>query len=306
MNTRFLETLVWVARLGSFRQAADRLNLTQGAVSSRISALEADFKTRLFDRDGREVRLTASGRILVAHAERILELAREMETSLDSGTKLTGTVRIGLIESILHTWLIPFLEKLRQVHDELEIELTSEPTVRLHEQLRRGMIDVALQTDPVLGDGIINCPIGSMPMGWIGRPQDSWPHDAPVSITDIVAGRSIITMSRGSQPYLALLQACQDDNIRATHIHCVGSVAAIVRLVQSGFGPAVVPLAPFQDFLRDGQLVVIPCRTPLPPLHLIISLLDDPTRHTAHVVAELAQEEARIFALGVGPDLATP
>lgn len=306
MNTRFLEALLWVARLGSFRGAAERLNLTQGAISSRISSLESDFGTRLFDRDGREIRITAAGRLLVAHAERILELTNEMESALDPSGKLTGIVRIGIIESILHTWLIPFLEQLRGVHGELEIELTAEPTTRLHEQLRRGQIDVALQTDTVLGEGIINQSIGTMVMGWIGRPEDGWLNSGPASVARLVDDRPVVTMTRGSQPHIALLQACRMERVRARHVHCVGSVAAIVRLVRAGFGVAIVPLAPFQDELNDGRLVAIPCDAPLAPLRLMVSLLNDPTRHTAHVVAELACQEALRFALSAGPGLAAP
>ena len=50
MNLRFVETFVWVARLGSFRAAADRLNATQAAVSNRIASLEAEMGCELFER----------------------------------------------------------------------------------------------------------------------------------------------------------------------------------------------------------------------------------------------------------------
>jgi len=59
MNTRFLEAFVWAVRLGSIRGAAERLNMTQAASSSRITSLEDEFGQRLFDRDARKIRLTA-------------------------------------------------------------------------------------------------------------------------------------------------------------------------------------------------------------------------------------------------------
>jgi DNA-binding transcriptional LysR family regulator len=62
MNTRFLEAFVWAVRLGSFREAAERLNMTQAAISSRIASLEDEFGQRLFDRNARDICLTASGR----------------------------------------------------------------------------------------------------------------------------------------------------------------------------------------------------------------------------------------------------
>jgi DNA-binding transcriptional LysR family regulator len=305
MNTRFLDAFIWVARLGSFRSAAERLNMTQSAISSRIASLEADFGKRLFDRELREVRITTAGRILLDYAERISDLSREMTDAMAPDAKLRGTVRIGAIEAILYTWLIPFLERLRQVHDELEIELTAEPTVRLHEQLRRGQLDIALQTNTVLGDGIINQPMGTMPMGWIGRPGDDWDSGTPLSIERIVQ-RPTITMSRGSQPHDALLQACRHAGIHPKRVHCVGSLAAILRLVSAGFGAALVPLAPFREELSSGRLIVIPCSTRLTQLRLMMSMVKDPSTHTIDVIGAMAQQEAVRYALTVGPDFAVP
>ncbi len=315
MNTRFLEAFVWVARLGSFRSAAERLHITQAAISSRIASLEEEFGTRLFDRDGREVRTTAAGRLLLVHAERILELAREMGSALISDEGLSGAVRIGVVETIVHTWLIPFLERLQQVHSKLAIQLTAEPTFRLHEQLRRGQLDVALQTDPILGEGILNQPVGAMSMGWIGRPGEQWPGEQwpdkqrperkPIPLGRLIE-QPIITMTRGSQPHLALLQACRTERVEAGSVHCVGSLATIIRLVRAGFGTALVPLAPFREELAEGELITIPCTARLADLRLTVSHMDDPSTRTADLVAAMACLEARRFAEAVGPDLAIP
>jgi DNA-binding transcriptional LysR family regulator len=58
MNLRFIEAFVWVARLHSFKAAADKLHMTQAAISSRIAALENQLGMRLFERDERNVALT--------------------------------------------------------------------------------------------------------------------------------------------------------------------------------------------------------------------------------------------------------
>ena len=121
MNIRFLEAFVWVARLGSFRNAADKLNITQAAISNRIASLEQDFDTRLFDRDAREVHLTFTGRRLLGHAERMLELSREMHSVTRLKSSIVGIVRIGVIETIVHTWLINFLQRMQEIYPGIEI-----------------------------------------------------------------------------------------------------------------------------------------------------------------------------------------
>ncbi|MFX5793235.1 LysR family transcriptional regulator, partial [Acinetobacter baumannii] len=61
MNIRFLETAIWLAQLRTFRATADRLNITSAAISNRIAAMEQELGFKLFERDTREVRLTAEG-----------------------------------------------------------------------------------------------------------------------------------------------------------------------------------------------------------------------------------------------------
>ena len=73
IELRGIETFYWVATLGGFRLAADKLHTSQPAISQRIAQLEAGLGTRLLDRDTRGVRLTVKGQALLAHAERMLQ-----------------------------------------------------------------------------------------------------------------------------------------------------------------------------------------------------------------------------------------
>lgn len=303
MNTRFLEAFVWVVRLGSFRGAAERLNLTQAAISSRIASLEEDFGRKLFDRDPRELKLTAAGRVLLPYAERMLEVGRDMQTAVRTGSELTGTLRIGVVETIVHTWLIDFLNELKHRHGGLEIQLTAEPTHRLHEDLRRGQTDIAIQTDAILDESVRNREIGLMPMGWVG-PGDGKARRV-LTLAEL-AEQPLIAMTRGSQPHLALLDTCRREGVTPKTIHCVSSIAAIIRLATAGFGAAVLPLAAIRQELADGRLAIIPCSANLGPLRLVVSHRIDPTNRASEVVAALAFEQALAFAQRVGASLAVP
>lgn len=72
LNLKQLETFVWIANLGSFRQAAEHLCTTQPAISTRITNLEHTLNTMLFNREKGGVTLTAKGRELLPLAENIL------------------------------------------------------------------------------------------------------------------------------------------------------------------------------------------------------------------------------------------
>ena len=113
MNLRFVEAFYWVASLKSISRAAEKLFLTQSAMSSRITTLEEELGILLLDRAGKQFKLTAAGARFLVYAQKLLDLQREVKAEMGSGLPMTVAMRIGAIESVLHSWLIPWLEKLR-------------------------------------------------------------------------------------------------------------------------------------------------------------------------------------------------
>ena len=294
MNTRFVEAFLLVARLGSFRAAADRLHITQAAVSNRIGSLEEELGCKLFERDPRDLRLTPVGLRLLDYGERMLELQREMVTLGNPEHKLLGRVRIGAIESVVHTWLVSFLKRLQSSYPGIEVEVSSETTAALHQRLQQGSIDIALQTDPVLGEGIVSTPCQPMAMGWVAA-GDTVPRLGEGN-TAALLQREVITMSPGSQPHQALRALYRDAGLPMGKVHCVSSIAAIVRLVRAGFGHAVLPLPPVRDEVDRGELRVIAPEVPLPSQRLMISHLAATNSEAIRLVADLAARESRRYA----------
>lgn len=290
MNTRFVEAFLWVARLGSFRAAAERLHITQAAISNRIVSLEDEVGARLFERDPRDLRLTAVGLRMLDYGERMLELQREMVALGSPGHQLLGSVRIGAIESVVHTWLVDFLAMLQDSYPGIEVQLTSETTEALHKRLQQGSIDIALQTDPVQGEGIVSTPCRPMAMGWVTAGHS--PELAGEGRLMALLQRPVITMSPASQPYQALRQLYREVGVPVGKVHSVSSIAAIVRLVKAGFGQALMPLPPVRDEIVRGELRVISCDTPLPPQRLVVSHLSANASEAIRLVAELACRES--------------
>ncbi|XAH25124.1 LysR family transcriptional regulator [Xylophilus sp. GW821-FHT01B05] len=297
MNTRFVEAFMWVARLGSFRAAADRLHITQAAVSNRIASLEQDIGARLFERDPRDLRLTPVGLRLLDYGERLLELRREIVSLGRPREEMLGLVRIGAIETVVHTWLVSFLQNLRSTYPGIEVQLTSETTLALHRSLREGSLDIAFQTDHIGGAGIVSTPCLPMPMGWVGAG-----HRPAVEGEGRIAHllqEPVLTMSPGSQPHQALKYLHREAGMPLGKVHCVSSIAAIVRLVRSGFGNALVPLPPVLDDITAGHLRVIDCDTPLPPQRIVVSHLDAADSDAIRLVAELACRASDQFTLSL-------
>ncbi|MCA3803749.1 LysR family transcriptional regulator, partial [Burkholderia sp.] len=105
MNTRFLETFVTLAKLRNFRTTAAALHATPAAISQRLKALEDELQTVLVDRDSREFRLTPNGEYLLGYAKAVVEATQELQAAASGESALRGKLRLGVIETVVHSWL---------------------------------------------------------------------------------------------------------------------------------------------------------------------------------------------------------
>src|SRR5216117_1349799 len=99
-----IETFMWVVTLGSFRGAAHRLNTTQPAISQRIAQLERELGVKLLNRDHRVASPTPSGRQMLIYAEKLIGMRAEMMAEVGDRSAMRGVLRLGVAETIVHTW----------------------------------------------------------------------------------------------------------------------------------------------------------------------------------------------------------
>lgn len=274
MNLRFVEAFYWAATLKSVTRAAEKLFVTQSALSSRIAALEAEFGCLLLDRRGRQLRLTAAGVRFLNHAQRLLSLEGDIKSEMGAEVSRATVLRVGAIESVLHSWLIDWVQQLRGSHPELELELTVETTPVLTEQLRRGTIDLGFAALPVAADGVRTRALAPMPMAFVGHRER---HRARRYSMQALAQFDLLTFQRGSQPHVALLDVMRAAGLESRRVHTISSISAMVQLVETGFGIATLPQAAAARLAQRLPLRPLPCDVQLPPLPIHASYRDDPT-----------------------------
>ncbi len=112
METRRLQMLVELARLGSMRQVADVLGTTTSSVSQQIAALARDTGATLIEPDGRRVRLTPAGRRLAGHAVTILEAVDAARLDLDPTAEPAGTVQVAAFATAIRRAVLPIAAEL--------------------------------------------------------------------------------------------------------------------------------------------------------------------------------------------------
>ncbi len=143
IDSELLRTFVAIADLGGFTRAAEAVNRTQSAVSMQMKRLEEDVVQRaLFERDGRQVRLTAEGQVLLGYARRILKLHGEVINTLRE-PHMVGSVRIGTPDDYVMRFLPGILSRFAQAYPMVQVEVHCESSSQL---LQRQDLDLTIVT----------------------------------------------------------------------------------------------------------------------------------------------------------------
>ena len=143
IDSDVLRTFVAIADEGGFTRAGEIVNRTQSAVSMQMKRLEEDIlQRRLFERDGRQVRLTAEGQVLLGYARRILKLHSEVFNTLRE-PHMVGVVRIGTPDDYAMRFLPGILSRFAQAYPLVQVEVHCESTKQL---LQRNDLDLTIVT----------------------------------------------------------------------------------------------------------------------------------------------------------------
>lgn len=147
MDTQHLHAFVAIAEQGSFSAAAEKLHLTQPAISKRIALLEDQLGTRLFDRIGRQVILTAAGKILLNKAQLILsEVAATQRAIADLRGEIQGQLSIATSHHVGLHYLPPVLREFSSLYSEVKLDLHFLDSEQAYEEILNSRYDLAVVT----------------------------------------------------------------------------------------------------------------------------------------------------------------
>ncbi len=183
LDTAWLRTLVAVADNGSFARAAQAVNRSESAVSLQIGNLERETGAKLFRREGRRMVLTGEGLTLLDYARQALDLHDGVLKQLNQEPG-QGTVRIGMPQDFVNTWLPAVTASLSRKHPRVHLRATVGRSPDVIRCLDEGGIDLAM----VYGEanGCLRLWSGSLSMVWIGT-QDfmvSRSNPLPLAVFD--------------------------------------------------------------------------------------------------------------------------
>jgi DNA-binding transcriptional LysR family regulator len=246
MSLRSLKTLLAVVHHGTFAKAGEAVGLTQSAVSLQMRSLEQEFGFALFDRTRRRLVLTDAGQIVLARAEEILALYKRIPEELSEERSLSGRLRLGAIQTALAGPLPDALASLRQAHPRLRVHVSAGMSAELAQLVAIGELDAAITTAPVRphpGD-LVARPLYEDRF-WVIAP----PRQGRKTIYELLRDLPFIQFDSRAWAGRMIARELRNMGIKVQVGMTLDSQDAIVRMVASGLGVAILPLS--EDLLGD-------------------------------------------------------
>lgn len=286
-----IETFMWVVTLGSFRGAAQKLNTTQPAISQRIAQLEREVGVRLLQRDRRVVLPPPSGRQMMVYAEKLIGLRSEMLEAVGDRSAMRGVLRLGVAETIVHTWLSQLIKRVNHVYPNLSLEIEVDVTSNLRTRLLAQEIELAFLLGPLPVPTISNRVLCDYPVDFLASPALGL-GKRRLTVHDL-AKFPIITFPRKTQPYEVVSSLFNRPELPPMRLHASASLATVIHMAIEGLGVAVIPTAIVENELADGRLQLLSTNVQIPPLTFSASWLASPDTVAIERVAELAAKLAQ-------------
>lgn len=232
-----------VAKAGSFTAAAERLLMTQSAVSQHIADLEAMLGSELFERSRRGATLTETGLVLQDYAKRIMALTEEAQAAATNvhnlagaQLKLAATPGVGVYQ--LPDWIVSFRGRYPNVSVSLETDITP----KVIAAVQGGAADLALiegEIDPTLG-GLAIQPLQEVEQWLVVGRQHPWWGRATVEIGEL-NGQNFITRQKSSRSRQWLEEALRRHGVQYGVTAEFDNVETIKRSVAAGPCVTILP-----------------------------------------------------------------
>jgi DNA-binding transcriptional LysR family regulator len=273
MNHNHLAMFHAVAEAGSFTKAAERLYISQPALSQQVGQLESTLGVKLFDRLPRGVRLTHAGQILANHAARMEALDQQAQRQIRELRGLArGRLTIGASQTI-GVYLMPeILGRFRRVHPQIDLDLQIANTEVIQQKLADDLLDLAL-TEGFIEQPDLDATIFQQDnLVAIVPPGHALLARKSVTAKQFCA-EPMIVREQGSGTRAVIERSLARKSIELQPAMTLGNLEAIKRAVQAGIGVAIVSgLATTQEIqagtLKELPLADLKIRRPMHRLEL--------------------------------------
>lgn len=285
MELHLLRSFREVAREKSFTAAAKNLLLTQPAVSQQVKALEEEVGERLFDRTGREVRLTPAGEVLLEAAEHVFALVEDAVRRIkDARTSDEGTVTVACGDTVTLYLLPPVLTEFRKRFPKADVSIRNHGSREVLSLVLAGQADFGVATAPPHLDPALEAAPLMDETFVLALPNDHRLAKKGISAVTEIDGETAVLLAKPAVTRSILDRALREANVRLVPAMESGNLEVVKAYVARGFGLSLLPAMAVTDRDRD-RLAVHPLPAGFPKRRLVVVRRRD--RHRTRLSQEL-------------------
>jgi DNA-binding transcriptional LysR family regulator len=292
IDLRQVEVFYYVAKFLSFSKAAEALLLTQPTISGHIKSLEESLAMTLFDRLGREVRLTRAGEVLYGHAKRLLATKT---AALQALQELQGAMHGELViggSSIPGQYILPkVLGRFQPRYPGITVVLSITDTMQTLDRVVRGEIELGVVGATVPHPQVVYHPFVEDELVLAVASNHLWAAQRTVSLTDLLE-QPFIQRERGSGSRLVVEQTLKAHGLDPAKLRVIAEMdttEAIKQGIKAGIGLSIISCFALADEVRAGTLRTVAIRGVTIRRHFSL------VRHKARTLSPLAQTFERFL-----------
>ncbi|KAA0972126.1 LysR family transcriptional regulator [Aureimonas fodinaquatilis] len=263
---RYFETLAETLHFG---RAAQRLNISQPALSGQIAQMEMHFGFQLFERRPSGVTVTGAGQQIREKVQRILGEIRDLEGFARYQAGLSGPLSMGVIASVAPYLLPALLQQLAIDFPQLELSLRESTTEKLLADLSIGHLDCALVALPVEDPALTVLELADDEF-YLAMAEDQAPRIAVPVRSQALKSQRLILLEEGHCLRQQALSVCQIVESRDLASLGATSLATLLRMVAGGLGVTLAPRLALATEAKVGGIAFLPFQTPAPKRQLAL------------------------------------
>jgi LysR family transcriptional regulator, regulator for metE and metH len=257
MEIKYLRLVKNIVELGSMAKSKDKLCLTQSALSHQLKEAEQQAGTALFVRSNKRLIPTPAGELVYNTALEVLTTIEKLETNMQKfATGRKGVIRLTTACYTNYSWLPNLIKRFSSLHPNVEIKIIPEYINEAIPRLKSHDLDAVITTKPELCNSIQFFELLNDELVAIVAPGHEWEKKKYVTSSDF-QGKNLIIFSKPMETVVVYNKVLKPNGTEPLHIYEVPMSEAMVEMVISDMGVAVIPYWIAQPYILAGKIVPV-------------------------------------------------